>query len=483
MRPARAYLAIDQGSHASRAIVYAESGQALSSAAIPIDTHREGDDRVEHDAHALAESVRSAVRQACAALDARHDEVVAVGLATQRSTIVCWDSRSGDPLSPAISWADRREATWLQTLAGRAARVRELTGLPLSPHYGASKLRWCLRHLPEVSAAARAGRLRMGPLSAFLVAVLTRAFDGAADPANASRTLLYGLDTGDWHPELLEIFDLDRAYLPPCVPTRTDFGRVPDAGGAPLAICSGDQSCIPFAFGATQPGDVYVNIGTGAFVLAPARERPRQLTALLQSLLYSDAASRRYALEGTVNGAGAALAWLDREYRCDTQALILQLNDTAADELRPPLFQNAVGGLGSPYWQPNLCSRFVSADAAAEVFDPQLATAAVLESIAFLIKRNLDEIGRVGFAVRRIWLSGGLAQSRYLAQAIADLAAVAVWRSACTEATGLGVARMLGAGGSDAMLQPDVVFQPRQAQHRRFRYLAWQSLIAAAIAH
>jgi glycerol kinase len=320
---ARAYLAIDQGSHASRAIVYAESGQALASATMPIETRREGENRVEHDAAALAESVRTVVRQARAALDSIPSELVAVGLATQRSTIVCWDRLSGEPLSPAISWADRREASSLQKIAERATRVRELTGLPLSPHYGASKLRWCLRNLPAVSNAARAGRLRMGPLSAFLVAVLTGDFGGAADPANASRTLLYGLDAGDWHPELLELFDIDRTFLPPCVPTRSDFGKVRDASGAPLLICSGDQSCIPFAFGAEQPGDVYVNIGTGAFVLAPVAERPHQLTPLLQSLLYSDAASRRYALEGTINGAGAALAWLDREHRCDSQAMIL----------------------------------------------------------------------------------------------------------------------------------------------------------------
>jgi glycerol kinase len=477
----RAYLAIDQGSHASRAMVYAEAGQLLASATMPIETRREGEDRVEHDAGVLAESVRTVVRQACAALDSTQSEVVAVGLATQRSTIVCWDRGSGHPLSPAISWADRREAAWLQSLAGRQARVRELTGLPLSPHYGASKLRWCVRNLPAVSAAARAGRLRMGPLSAFLVAVLTRDFDGAADPANASRTLLYGLDAADWHPELLEMFGIDRAWLAPCVPTRTQFGKVADAGGAPLSICSGDQSCIPFAFGAAPPGDVYVNIGTGAFVLAPVALRPTQRTPLLQSLLYSDAASSCYALEGTVNGAGAALEWLDREYHCDSQARVMQLNDISADVLRPALFQNAVGGLGSPYWQPNLSSRFVATDSAAEPFNPQLATAAVLESIAFLIKSNLDEMGRNDFVVRRIWLSGGLAQSRYLAQAIADLTQVAAWRSEFTEATSLGVARMLGAGGSAAVLQPDAVFQPRPAPQRQIRYLEWQRIMAAAV--
>jgi glycerol kinase len=479
----RAYLAIDQGSHASRAIVYAQSGQTLSTATIPIETRREGEDRVEHDAATLAESVRIAARQACAALDTTCTEVVSVGLATQRSTIVCWDRRNGDPLSPAISWADRRESTWLHSLAERAPRLRELTGLPLSPHYGASKLRWCLKNLPAVSTAAQAGRLRMGPLSAFLAAALTGDFDGAADPANASRTLLYGLDIGDWHAELLEMFDIDRAWLPRCVPTRHDFGAVPEAGGAPLAICSGDQSCIPFAFGATQPGDVYVNIGTGAFLLAPLTLRPNHPTPLLQSLLYSDAASCRYALEGTVNGAGAALAWLDREYRCDSQALVVQLNEISADELRPPLFLNAIGGLGSPYWQPNLSSHFVAADATTAAFDPQILTAAVLESIAFLVGRNLEEIGRTGFVVRRIWLTGGLAQSRYLAQAIADLAKVLTSRSEFTEATGLGVARLLGAGRSESELQPNAVFQPRPAPHRQARYLEWQQMIAAAIAH
>ncbi|HET9693349.1 MAG TPA: FGGY family carbohydrate kinase, partial [Steroidobacteraceae bacterium] len=183
------YLALDQGGHSSRAVLFDAVGRDVAMAHVPIATRRHGD-RIEHNPDELVESLLTAARDACDSPLAIGRPIVAAGLATQRSTVCCWDTNDGAALSPAISWQDRRNADWLErTLAERSQWVRELTGLPLSPHYGASKLRWCLDELPAVRLAARDERLAMGPLASFLLYRLCEERPLLADPANASRTL------------------------------------------------------------------------------------------------------------------------------------------------------------------------------------------------------------------------------------------------------------------------------------------------------
>ena len=177
--------------------------------------------RVEQDADELADSLARAAEQALAA--APGASVLAAGLATQRSTIVCFRRPHGPALGSALSWQDRRAADWLAAFAPHAARIRELTGLPLSPHYGASKLRWCLDHRPAVARARADGALCAAPLAAWLVARLTGATP-RVDPANASRTLLFDSARLDWSPELLVRFGIDRVWLPDLAATQDRYG-------------------------------------------------------------------------------------------------------------------------------------------------------------------------------------------------------------------------------------------------------------------
>ena len=168
----RCVLALDQGGHASRALVFDPTGRVLAKAERRIGTRREGKLKVEHSAHAVLRSLQDAAAEAVMALPAGM-EIHAAALATQRSSIACWDRQTARPLSPVLSWQDRRAVRRLRSLAAHERRVRQLTGLVLSPHYGASKLAWCLRHLPAVKRAAKAGRLAAGPLASFLAAGLT----------------------------------------------------------------------------------------------------------------------------------------------------------------------------------------------------------------------------------------------------------------------------------------------------------------------
>ncbi len=241
----------------------------------------------------------------------RGKPIAVAGLATQRSTIVCWERSTGRPLADAISWQDRRNAAWLERLRPHEAQVRALTGLVLSPHYGASKLRWCLDHLPAVQRAAHSGDLAAGPLSSFLTARLLAERPFVADPANAARTLLFDPQRLDWSPPLLATFDIAREHLPRCVPTRFEFGAMPfGRGRIPLRACTGDQSAAAYAFGPPLEDAAYVNLGTGAFVQRTVPSGVRPADGLLLSVLSSDGDGVAYSHEGTVNGAGSAIDWL-----------------------------------------------------------------------------------------------------------------------------------------------------------------------------
>jgi len=447
-------LALDQGSHASRACIFDHRGALLASATVPVETRHPAPAHVEQDALELVQSLRAAARQAIAAAHRAEPRLrlEAAGLAVQRSTIVCCSRFSGAPLTPAISWLDRRHAAWLETLAPQAERIRELTGLPLSPHYGASKLRWCLEQLPQVARSASHGDLLAAPLASYLSATLThcaqRGRDVRVDAANASRTLLYDSQRGDWSGELLDCFGIERDWLPRCAPTQDDWGIL-DLGDCqvPLRAVTGDQSAVPYAAGPPGTDTVYINLGTGAFIQRPLRARPAAPAPLLGSVLSSAPDAVLYSLEGTVNGAGSALAWYCEQQRCVESELWAALETLAHGSGRHgaalPVFVNSLGGLGSPWWRAGPQTRFLHrAGAAAGTHEHLLAGfAAVVESIAFMIAANAEWLVRKCGPLQGIELAGGMSQSAWLCGRLASLLEVSL-SLAAPQASARGVARL-----------------------------------------
>lgn len=467
----RCTLALDQGGHASRALVFDPSGKLLAQAERRVLTYRQGGDRVEHRADAMLRSVREAAEAAIRALP-RHSVIQAAALATQRSSAACWDRRNGKPLSPVISWQDRRAARRVAALSTHAARVRRLTGLVLSPHYGATKLAWCLRNLPQVRDALRQRRLAAGPLASYLVAGLLPDHPCVADPVNGARTQLLDIRWGDWSAELCELFGVPLEVLPACVPNRHDYGVLKLAGHSiPLTVVTGDQPAALFAQGEPKPDVAYANVGTGAFVQCLSE---REVPGLLHSVLWRDAAGPLYALEGTVNGAGAALEAVAarRGLKMDrvTRALPGWL-DTKED---PPLFLNGVGGLGAPFWRPRLRSRFIGSG------DDGQRLVAVVESIVFLLHANLQRMQRAGIAVQSVQLSGGLARFDGLCQRLADLAGLPVERPELHEATALGLARLAG-GITGSQPSPASRFVPRPNAAFLARARRWRKALRDAL--
>lgn len=463
------YLAVDQGGHASRALLFEADGRLIAAAEAAVALRRPAPDRAEHDPEELLASVRRAVGEVLRETGGR--TVAAAGLAVQRSSVVCWDRRDGQALSPVLSWQDRRNAEWLQGLSAHADDIRRRTGLPLSPHYGAGKLRWCQDHLPAVRAAAQDGSLAWGPLASFLVFRLTAQHHLCADPANASRTLLCDIDRGEWDARLAQLFGLGLDALPPCVPTRHAFGDLEiNAHRIPLTLVTGDQSAALFAFG-SESGHVTINLGTGAFLQRAVAQRP-PASALLASLAYRDETTRLYALEGTLNGAGSALDWAGERLGLVPKEIIRRLPDWLAQSRQPPLFLNGVSGLGTPYLVPLFAPRFVGEGSAAE------QCVAVIESIVFLLQVNLETMAHLG-PVTDVTVSGGLSRLDGLCQRLADLSGLPVSRPADHEATARGLLYLLS-GARPPVAQTR--FPPQRRPELIERYRVWRRALEATLA-
>lgn len=470
------YLCLDQGGHASRAIVFDGHGRMHAQAFCNIDTRRKGD-RVEHDPKQLVESLRSAAHDVVTQLGSSATRLVAAGLATQRSSIVCWQRDSGVALSPVISWQDTRAAEWLDTFIHEQDRVHAITGLVMSPHFGVSKLRWCLDHLPAVRQAHARSNLVFGPLASFLVSRLTDQSHPLADPANASRTLLYDRHTGNWSKELLTLFDVPRECLPESVPSRHDWGELwLENFSLPISVVTGDQSAALFAFGEPDAVTVYANLGTGAFLQQTTGSAEPDPGRLLASVVYQDEHMSSNVIEATVNGAGSAMNRIASDLNIHTDRLKADSGKWLQSFSGELLFINAVSGLGSPWWLPNVPSQFAGADGAAASDADRMA--AVLESIAFLIAVNLEAMDTILGRPVRMLVTGGLGSVDPLMQRIANLVRLPIERAESIEATAKGLACLL-AGLPDSWpgAQINKSFVPQADADLMVRYQRWRELM------
>ena len=437
--PSPLWLALDQGGHASRAIVFDAQGHEVMQAYAPITTRHIDEQRVEHDAAEIRDSLHTVIADVANSLGKDLSRIQAAGLATQRSSIVCWDARDGTALSPVLSWQDRRNAALTDSLNPQREVIQSLTGLVLSPHYGASKLRWCLDELPAVKLALRQGQLQCGPLASYLLHALLDEHPHVVDPANASRTQLWSPASGEWSSQLLQWFGVPREVLPQPVATHHRYGslRVGDHP-VPLIVCTGDQAAVPFAMGELDSNAIYLNIGTGAFALAPMQHDIANAAPLLRSVLYSDSTHIQFALEGTVNGAGSALSWLGERIALDVQRALPLLRRSQVPP-RVPLFINGVGGVGSPYWLPQVTSTFISD----EDHDDLTALIAVVESIAFLIVDNVVLMRKHLPQLDCIVAGGGVSVCPYLCECIASLSGLPVTSIQEPELTAKGLAWLI----------------------------------------
>lgn len=476
MASSRLFLVLDQGGHATRAMVFDYEGTIHSQHTVPVATTEPAPLHVEHDAHNVLASVHQAIAGAVSALPTplTAKNIIAAGLATQRSSIVCWSRRTTTPLTPILSWQDRRAHEWMAQWQSQLNRVREITGLVPSAHYGASKIRWCLDHSDAVTLKRLQHDLICGPLASFLIAALTVEHANYCDPANASRTLLFNVEQQSWDVSLLRDFGIPAHVLPLTVPTRYRYGTLlVDGARIPLKIVTGDQSAVVFQNGTPAAQTLYINVGTGAFLQRVSTDLPRAPDGLLRSVVYAERGQTTYAIEGTVNGAGSALTWLSQQdAHPDWVIHAPQWLESGPGEV---LFLNTVGGLGSPFWITDRPPLFIGKG------NTQQRFVAVVESILFLIFSNIEVMRGAKIQLDNIVISGGIAALEAVCQRLADLTQIPVSRPENLEATARGVAFLL-TPRTEEWKTAARVFTPKNNLNLITRYHHWRTALEDYIA-
>jgi glycerol kinase len=471
------FLALDQGTTSSRAIVFDADGSVHGTGQREFAQHFPAPGHVEHDADEILQSQLAAAAEALAA--AGNPRVLAVGLANQRETVVLWERATGRPLHRAIVWQDRRTAPQLDAvrLAGHEELVRERTGLPLDPYFSAAKIAWLLDAVPGARRAAERGELCAGTIDSWLVFRLTHGAVFTTDPGNASRTSLFDLRTGDWNDELCGLFGVPRAVLPEIRASAGDFGTAAREGW-PLRAVLGDQQAALFGHGCTTPGGAKCTYGTGAFVLRNAGPRlPPRRPGVLTTVAWRLGEQTTFAEEGSVLVCGAAVQWLRDQLgilraSADAEALARSVPDSGG-----VVFVPAFAGLGTPHWDPS--ARGLLAGLTRGTTPAHLVRAAI-EAMALQVDDVLSAMG--GGPWRALHVDGGAAANGLLLELQAGLLGAPVVRPAFLEATAFGAFRMslLGAGvheserslpslpGQAVVTQPPVDF-PTSALRARWR--------------
>lgn len=428
-------LALDVGTLSVRASAYDYAGNVVAFADQPIALHQLSSSKIEQDPAEIKTAVQHVMQQVLADPIVQQRGVACAGLASQRSSIVAWNRMTGEPLTPVLSWQDRRAADYLEPLASKAAAIKRKSGLFLSPHYGASKLRWMLDHYPELKRPLHQHELIFGPLAAFVIFHLVEGQPCIVDHVNASRTQLMDLQKHQWSTELLREFGIARELLPHCRPTQSNFGHI-HGTEIPLTAVNGDQNAAIHGPGKPEDGTLIVNVGTGAFVLLSTGTQLMQHPSLLASIANSSETHVTYLLEGTVNGAGAAIKWAADQW--GEPNLTPNLSAWLDTVKSPPVFINTIGGLGSPFWRSEQNPYFLHNGQP----EPSLEAKAVaiIESILFLIAINLEAMSNTGQSVKRIRITGGLSALDGLCQRLANLTQRVVLRPQVKQATSQGIA-------------------------------------------
>ena len=468
------YLVVDQGGQSSRALVFDADGHTRLLLRCAVETRWPARNRVEQVPADVVNSIRELLNEVVAKLGSDLARLDAAALVTQRSSLVCWHRQTGEPLSPVISWQDTRAAGYLADMKLDPAEIADITGLRPNAHYGASKLRWCMEHIPAVRQAMDADQLFCGPLASYLLSAIAREHPVAVDPGNAQRTLLWNIHTGDWDESLLSRFAIPRRMLPPVCFTQSDFGAL-DLGGkaVPLALMNGDQNAAFFGVGPLQPHRLYVNAGTGAFIARPWPADDPAPAGLLKTLVYQSVRQRLFVAEGTVNGAASALDSISTELGVEDYPRFL--GGWCQTERDVPLFLNGVGGLGAPWWQSDFRSRFIGEGSAAGKL------VAVLESVVFLLMVNLTRLREGRGPVGEMVVGGGLSMIDGFCQRLADLSGLTVLRSSETESTARGAAFLL-AGQPGHWPSAFERFDPQPDEGIKRRYMDWLKAMADATA-
>lgn len=444
----RYVISLDQGTTSSRAIVFDERATICGIEQREFTQHFPQAGWVEHDPLEIWSSQLDVARAALAQAGAAPSDVAALGITNQRETTIIWDRATGQPVAPAIVWQDRRTAATCDALRERGMQelVARKTGLVLDPYFSATKIAWLLDSIDGLRERAERGEIAFGTVDSWLLWNLTCGAVHATDHTNASRTLLFNLETLDWDDELLALFRVPRAVLAEIRPSIASYGSCdPSHFGAsiPIGGIAGDQQAALFGQAGFRRGIAKNTYGTGSFImLNTGEEIVHSEAGLLATVAYTTSSSRCYALEGSIFITGAAVQWLRDGLGIIDSSLEAEYLARTVPDTGGVYFVPAFAGLGAPYWDPYARGTIIGLTRGTT--KAHIARAAV-EAMAYQSADVLDAMAAdAAFPVRELRVDGGASVNDLMMQLQSDLLGVDVVRPHVTETTALGVAFMAG---------------------------------------
>ncbi len=441
-------MALDQGTTSSRCIIYDKRGNIISLAQKEFTQIYPKAGWVEHDAMEIWSTQMGVAQEALLKINCTHDDIEAIGITNQRETTVVWDRKTGVPIYNAIVWQCRRTAEYCDSLkaAGYGEKIREKTGLLIDAYFSATKLRWILENVAGAREKAEAGDLLFGTIETWLIWKLTEGKVHVTDYSNASRTMMFNINTLDWDDEILKILDIPRCMLPEPKPSSCLYGQTSEnifGGQIPIAGAAGDQQAALFGQTCFLPGEGKNTYGTGCFLLMNTGEKPVfSSSGLVTTIAWGIGGRVYYALEGSVFVCGAAIQWLRDELdilekAADSEKMALSVPDSNGVYVVP-----AFVGLGAPYWDPYARGAVLGITRGA---NKNHLVRATLESMAYQTKDLIEAMaGDMGRSIEMLKVDGGASANNFLMQFQSDILGCEVKRPRCIETTSLGAAYLAG---------------------------------------
>lgn len=483
-------LALDEGTSSCRAIVFNRKGEPCATAQREFPQIFPKPGWVEHDPNEIWSSQASVIAEVITTLDINGKNIAGIGITNQRETTVVWDAETGEPLYNAIVWQDRRTAELCDKLKteGKSDLIHKKTGLLIDAYFSGTKIKWILDNVEGARQRAEQGKLRFGTIDTWLVWKLTRGEVHCTDVSNASRTMLFNINTLDWDDELLDMLDIPRSMMPRVCSSSEVYGHTKTtifAHEVPIAGIAGDQQAALFGQQCTEPGMMKNTYGTGCFLLMNCGNKPIfSKNNLLTTIGWQLDGKVTYALEGSIFVGGSVVQWLRDGLRLihvssEIEALAASVADTGGVYFVP-----ALTGLGAPWWDQN--ARGTITGLSRGTTAAHIARAA-LEGIAFQTYDIAEAMEKdAGLKLRELKVDGGASRNNLLMQFQSDILRSHVVRPTVTETTARGAAYLAGLAVGywkslddiSGQWEADRCFEPQQSQEYADKAVAgWRDAV------
>ena len=486
-------MALDAGTTSNRCILFDKQGNICSVAQKEFTQYFPKPGWVEHDADEIWSTQLGVAVEAMSKIGAEATDIAAIGITNQRETAIVWDKKTGEPVCNAIVWQCRRTAGFCDKLIaeGLEDMIRRKTGLKIDAYFSATKIKWILDHVEGARQRAERGELLFGTVETWLIWKLTKGKVHVTDYSNASRTMLFNINTLQWDEDILKLLDIPVSMLPEVKPSSCIYGESDPSyfgGSIPIGGAAGDQQSALFGQTCFQPGEAKNTYGTGCFLLMNTGEKPVfSDNGLLTTIAWGLDGKVNYALEGSIFVAGAAIQWLRDEMRLidsseDSEYMANKVPDTNGCYVVP-----AFTGLGAPHWDPYARGTIVGITRGVNKYHVIRAT---LESLAYQVNDVLKAMeADAGITLSSLKVDGGASANNFLMQSQADISNAPVNRPKCVETTAMGAAYLAGLAtgywkNKEEVLKNwaiDRIFTPEiQAEEREKKIKGWNKAVRYA---